>query len=87
MTIWPSVKWMPSRYPETRARTSTVSSATNRPTYSSWSTTLRFIGAATVTFGGGGAPRCCGASLQAASATGIANNSARPGLTVRMKSP
>ena len=43
LTICPSVKWISERYPERRARTSTASTATKRPTYSSWSTTVRSL--------------------------------------------
>src|SRR5437773_6221078 len=40
-----------------------ASTATNRPTYSSWSATRRLAGLATVTFGGAGAaPGACGSA-------------------------
>src|SRR5215813_12966037 len=46
--------------PETRARTSTLSTATNRPVYSSHSVICFCNGRATVTGGGGGAaPAAC----------------------------
>src|SRR5882757_5704599 len=46
---------MESIKPETRARTSTVANATNRPVYSSHSVTLSCKGLDTVTAGNGGA--------------------------------
>src|ERR1700726_3341869 len=49
---------MASRYPDTRARTSTDSTATKRPTYSSWSAIILLTGLAIVTWGGGGAEAC-----------------------------
>src|SRR5712672_4788144 len=49
---------MDSRYPGTRARTSTDSTATKRPTYSSWSATILLTGLAIVTCGGGGGEAC-----------------------------
>ena len=57
-TICPSVKRISARYPDTRERISTESTATKRPTYSSRSTIVRCTGVATVT-AGGGAPPCC----------------------------
>src|SRR6266853_426878 len=50
---------MDSRYPGTRARTSTDSTATKRPTYSSWSAICLVTGFAIVTCGGGGADFGC----------------------------
>src|SRR6476620_4689511 len=51
--IWPSLKWIESMKPDTRARTSTVSTAAKRPVYSSHSVILFCSGVATVTDGGG----------------------------------
>src|SRR5678815_4150590 len=48
----PSRKWMESRYPSTRARTSTVSVASKRPVYSSHSVSRSTSGGATTTAGG-----------------------------------
>src|SRR4051794_18736135 len=45
---------MESMNPETRARTSTVATAANRPVYSSHSVIVFWSGLATVTDGGGG---------------------------------
>src|SRR6266516_4350826 len=58
-TISPSVKCTDCKYPLTRARTSTDSTASSRPVYSSHSTTSRTTGWLTVTFGGGGLEGCC----------------------------
>src|SRR5215470_4249457 len=51
LTICPSLKCRESMKPETRARTSTVSSAWKRPVYSSHSATTLGIGFATVKAG------------------------------------
>src|SRR6185437_2384289 len=58
LTVCPSLKLTASRYPETWARTSTEFTAAKRPTYSSKSKTVRLVGVATVTEGGGGAAAC-----------------------------
>src|SRR5262252_6401217 len=55
LTSWPSLKWTVSMNPETRARTSTCSTATKRPVYSSHSVIVFCSGCATVTGGAGGA--------------------------------
>src|SRR5207244_4999751 len=47
--------WIDARYPLTRGRTSTESTASSRAVYSSHSVTSRAIGWTTFTFGGGGA--------------------------------
>ncbi len=59
LTIWPSLKWMESMKPETRARTSTVFTATKRPVYSSHSVIASASARETVTAGG------CGPALAA----------------------
>ena len=58
---------MESMKPETRARTSTVSSASKRPVYSSHSVIDFCSGFETVTGGGGGAPPATGLLSQPAS--------------------
>ena len=60
--------------PDTRARTSTVATATNRPVYSSHSVIVFCIGFETVTGGGGGAAPAPGLLSQPASRP--ANNAA-----------
>ena len=55
MTIAPSWKWIDWRYPLTRGRTSTESTASRRAVYSSHSVISRATGWTTFTFGGGGA--------------------------------
>src|SRR5438093_959334 len=54
-TIVPSWKWIDCRYPLTRGRTSTESTASRRAVYSSHSVISRATGWTTFTFGGGGA--------------------------------
>src|SRR5438128_720210 len=54
LTIAPSRKWIDCRYPLTRGRTSTESTASRRAVYSSHSVISRATGWTTVTFGGGG---------------------------------
>src|SRR6266850_4996674 len=54
-TIAPSWKWIDCRYPLTRGRTSTDSTASRRAVYSSHSVISRATGWTTLTFGGGGA--------------------------------
>ncbi len=51
LTTWPSLKCSESMKPETRARTSTVATATNRPVYSSHSVMRCCSGLETVTAG------------------------------------
>src|SRR6516164_4545353 len=77
---------MVSKYPETRARTSTDSIATKRPTYSSCSAIILLTGLATVTCGGGGAADCdCDALCpQAASAGAMATIAAMIVLFMRV---
>ena len=67
--------------PETRARTSTVSTAMNRPVYSSHSVIVFCIGRDTVTGGGGGAAPAPGLLSQPASRP--ANNAA----TIKRRTP
>ena len=74
LTIWPSLKWMESMKPDTRARTSTVSTAAKRPVYSSHSVIVFCSGCETVTGGGGGAAPATGLLSQPASMP--ANNAA-----------
>src|SRR5881628_868931 len=54
-TIAPSWKWIDCRYPLTRGRTSTESTASRRAVNSSHSVISRATGWTTFTFGGGGA--------------------------------
>src|SRR5207253_4130798 len=54
LTIAPSWKWIDWRYPLTRGRTSTESTASRRAVYSSHSVISRATGWTTFTFGGGG---------------------------------
>src|SRR5262249_52143812 len=68
LTSWPSLKWTVSMNPETRARTSTCSTAAKRPVYSSHSVIVFCNGWATVTGGGGGAEPVAGLLSQLASA-------------------
>ena len=66
--------------PDTRARTSTVSTAVKRPVYSSHSATTLGIGFATVTAGGDGAEPATGLLSQPpkkCAARQISNNEAR----------
>src|SRR5262245_22868311 len=75
LTNWPSLKLTVSMNPETRARTSTCSTATNRPVYSSHSVIVFCSGCATVTGGGGGAEAAPGRlSPQLASAWAVSTN-------------
>src|SRR5215208_4154719 len=74
LTIWPSLKWMESMKPETRARTSTVSTAVKRPVNSSHSLMTFCSGRATATEGGGGTELAAGLPSQPTSAC-AANNS------------
>src|SRR4029453_2851485 len=59
LTIAPSRKWMESRYPSTRARTSTRSVASKRPVYSSHSVRRIANGGETTTAGGAGGGGAC----------------------------
>src|SRR5215510_1603784 len=64
LTIWPSLKCTESMNPETRARTSTLSTAAKRPVNSSHSVMTFCTGCATVTAGGGGAELAAGLRSQ-----------------------
>src|SRR5215470_9148939 len=66
LTIWPSLKCTESMKPETRARTSTLSTAVKRPVNSSHSVMTFCTGCATVTDGGGGAAPAAGLRSQPA---------------------
>src|SRR5882724_12400379 len=81
LTIWPSLKWMESMKPDTRARTSTVATATNRPVYSSHSVIGFCSGLETVTGGGGGAAPA--PDLLSQPASKLANNAA----TIKRRTP
>src|SRR3954471_4166810 len=72
---------MESIKPDTRARTSTVATGTNRPVYSSHSVIDFCSGFDTVTGGGGGAALATGLLSQPAS--GPANNAA----TIKWRTP
>src|SRR5712672_2794717 len=65
---------MDSRYPGTRALTSTDSTATKRPTYSSWSAIILLTGLAIVTCGGGGAACGCDWLCPQAASAGTSSN-------------
>src|SRR5262245_2844318 len=77
LTSWPSLKLTLSMNPETRARTSTCSTATKRPVYSSHSVIVFFSGCATVTGGGGGAEAATGLPSQLASACAMSTRALR----------
>ncbi len=84
LTTSPSLKWMESMKPETRARTSTVSTAVNRPVYSSHSVIVFWSGRATVT---GGGEAAVSAGLRSQPAKPCAARTSRPNETPRTISP
>src|SRR5687768_16429403 len=73
----PSLNSTRSTKPPTRALICTCWIASNRPTNSSQSVTVRAVGGETVTAGGGGAVGCSAAWLQAAAESASASNAAR----------
>src|SRR5262245_45666527 len=72
----PSENRTAATYPETRGRTSTVSTACSRPVNSSHSVTSRSTTFATVTCGGGGGPCCADVCEQPAASVVIVRTAA-----------
>src|SRR5215470_19710978 len=77
LTSWPSLKWIESMKPETRARISTVATAVNRPVYSSHSVIFLCSGCDAVTGGGAGAALAIGLLSQPASRLAANSNEIR----------